>query len=372
MNLDHIPIIDHHAHAVFHEPLWRSEPLEPMFTEAYDADIWRHHVRNNLYFQRSIADLAGFYGCEEDVEAVLAARQRCDYLELGRRFFRAANISDWLIDDGIWTDRLMSVEQCAALGPRTARVLRLEAEIAPFIQDHDSARSLFQAFNQHLEKVAPSLIGFKSIIAYRTGLDVVPHDWPAVEAAYTEFKRELRPGQIPRLNTKPLNDTLLWWALEVAAASGKPIQFHTGYGDPDLDMRLANPLHLRGLLEAPQLAGLKVVTLHCYPYVREAGYLASVYGGAYLDLGLTVPYLSVQGMRGAVQEALHLSPVSKVLFSSDAQRTPEMFWLAAKWGRKVLGQSLQGAIDDGDLRPAQAERAAEMILRGNAQQVYGL
>ena len=54
------------------------------------------------------------------------------------------------------------------------------------------------------------------------------------------------------------------------------MQFHTGFGDPDLDLRLANPLHLRPLFESEALRGLRIVCLHCYPYVREAGYLASV------------------------------------------------------------------------------------------------
>lgn len=54
--------------------------------------------------------------------------------------------------------------------------------------------------------------------------------------------------------------------------------FVTRYGDKDLDLRLANPLHLRTLLEDKRFSRCRVVLLHAsYPFSREASYLASVY-----------------------------------------------------------------------------------------------
>ena len=137
-------------------------------------------------------------------------------------------------------------------------------------------------------------------------------------------------------------------------------------------MRLANPLHLRSLFEDPSLRGLKVVMLHCYPFTREAGYLASVYPGAYLDLSLSIPFLSQHGMRTHVHEALHLSPLSKLLFATDASRTPELFYLGARWGRRMLGEVLSDTVRVGDLTVNEAEDAAVMILRGNALALYPL
>lgn len=59
-----------------------------------------------------------------------------------------------------------------------------------------------------------------------------------------------------------------------------------------------------------------------YPFVREAAYLASVYSQVYVDIGLAVPFLSVAGMRGVLQQLLELSPVSKLMYSSDAHMIP--------------------------------------------------
>lgn len=370
MELSHLAIYDHHAHALFPEAVWRAAPLEPYFSEAYDPQVLSRFVRDNLFFRRSIRDLAGFYGCEPSAQAVQEARQRWDYPELCRRMFAEANLTCWLIDDGIWTDRLMSVGESAALtGVPTRRVLRLETELAKLVPQHDSFASLQKAFVALLHEAAPTLAGLKSIIAYRSGLEVtLPGQ--EVERSYTVLKRGLKPGEAPKLSDKAVLDAALWKALEVAAETGLPVQFHTGYGDPDLDLRLANPLHLRSVLEEPRFEGLKVVLLHCYPFVREAGYLASVYPGAYLDIGLTIPYTSVHGMKSALHEALHLAPLSKVLFSTDAQRTPELFWLAARWGRRVLAEVLAATAGDGDLSRPEAEWAAERILYANAAELY--
>ncbi len=370
MNLNHIPIYDHHAHALYYEHLWRSEALEPYFTEAYDPVILKDFVKDNLYFKRSMRDLAAFYKCDSTVEAVLEARQKWNYQELCQQMFKAANISQWLIDDGIWADKLMTVaESQAHTGVKTFRVARLETELAKLLPKFDSPAKLLSAFAEHLYSLAPNVIAFKSIIAYRTGLDITHHHPSTLERTFSELKNQAKT-EVVKIVNKPLLDEALWVALEVAAQTNKPIQFHTGYGDPDLNLRLANPLHLRTIFETPALKNVNVVMLHCYPFVKETGYLASVYAGAYLDVGLTIPYTSVHAMKTAMHEALHLSPITKVLFSTDAQRTPEIFYLAAKWGRKVLGDVLDETVNNGDLTASEATWAAERILQQNSAELY--
>jgi hypothetical protein len=373
MDLTAIPLYDHHAHALFREAIWRREPLEPYFTEATDPEFLSRFGRDNLYFRRALRDLAGFYGCAPTVEALVEARQRADYPALARQLLGQARLAHWLIDDGLWTDQLLSVADCAAMipGVPVRRIARLETELANLVEQHDRASSLLAAFVDRAAALVPQVAAFKSIAAYRTGLDLSQPATTEVETAFAGVRRAIVPGRSPRLTAKPLIDAMLWAVLPVAAAAGTPVQFHTGFGDPDLDLRLANPLHLRPLFEASTLRGLRVVCLHAYPYVREAGYLASVYPGAYVDLGLTVPYTSVHAMRTALHEAMHLAPITKVLLSTDAQRTPETFWLAARWGRRILGHVLEATAADGDLSGDEAEWAASRILCENAADLYG-
>jgi predicted TIM-barrel fold metal-dependent hydrolase len=107
------------------------------------------------------------------------------------------------------------------------------------------------------------------------------------------------------------------------------------------------------------------VLLHCYPFVREAGWLAHVYGNVWFDLSLTIPHVSRPAEH--LRQALELAPVSKLLYASDAARTPELYYLAAKWWREALAEVLSEELPE-----QEAEQAARSILRENALALYGL
>ena len=373
MNLEHLPILDHHAHALFREDVWRDTPIEYYLSEAYDRQMVEHFVQDNVFARRSYRELAGFYQCEPTRAAVLEARSRWNHADLTKKMMLETGIEQILIDDGIWPESMISVEDMAsACDIPTMRVVRLETELALLFDRASSIGDLLETFEAHLRVLAPKVIGFKSVIAYRTGLNVERHSSADLKNAFSEIKAAHQPGSKLRLSNKVLLDEALWLALRVAAETKRPVQFHTGYGDPDLDLRLANPLHLRPLFESRDLKGLQVAMLHCYPFVREAGYLTSVYPGAYLDLGLTIPYMSTHAMFESARDALHLAPITKILFSTDASRTPELYWLGARHGRRVLARALEATVQDGDLTEAEAMWAAERMFSGNAKDLYRL
>jgi predicted TIM-barrel fold metal-dependent hydrolase len=154
-------------------------------------------------------------------------------------------------------------------------------------------------------------------------------------------------------------------ALEANEATGAPLplQVHCGFGDWDLHLARADPSHLKPLIE--RFRETPFVLLHCYPFVREAGWLAHVYGNVWFDLSLTIPHVARPAEM--VRQALELAPVSKLLYASDAARTPELYLLAATWWREALAEVLAEALD-----PAHAEEAGTRILRGNALALYDL
>jgi len=153
-------------------------------------------------------------------------------------------------------------------------------------------------------------------------------------------------------------------AFEVNEATGEPlpVQVHCGFGDSDLWLARADPSHLKPVLE--RFTETRFVLLHCYPFVREAGWLAHVYGHVWFDLSLTIPHVSRPAEM--LRQALELAPVSKLLYASDAARTPELYYLAAKWWREALGEVLPKLLGD------DAEEAANRILRENALALYAL
>ena len=101
------------------------------------------------------------------------------------------------------------------------------------------------------------------------------------------------------------------------------------------------------------------------PFVREAGWLAHVYGNVYFDLSLTIPHVARPAE--VVREALELAPVSKLLYASDAARTPELYYLAAKWWREALAAVLPELLGEDD-----AADAGRRILRQNALDLYDI
>jgi uncharacterized protein len=135
------------------------------------------------------------------------------------------------------------------------------------------------------------------------------------------------------------------------------VQVHTGFGDSDLLLPAARPGYLKPLIE--RFRETSFVLLHCYPFVRKAGWLAHVYGNVSFDLSLTIPHVSRP--ESVLAEALELAPVSKLLYASDAARAPELYLLASIWWRDALAEVLPAAL------PADAvEPAARMVTRDNA------
>jgi uncharacterized protein len=109
------------------------------------------------------------------------------------------------------------------------------------------------------------------------------------------------------------------------------------------------------------------VLLHCYPFVRQADWLAHVYSNVWFDLSLTIPHVSRPAE--ALREALELAPVSKLLYASDAARTPELYLLAATWWREALAEVLTEVLRLGTpRRPDDSARERARALRpGKAQ-----
>jgi hypothetical protein len=328
-----------------------------LFSESPDPRQWPH-VATGLTYLRAIPVLAGLLGCEATEEAVYERRRTSDPDEYAATMLRATG-SEWLlIDEGFppagqgpsW-ERMGELAGCAA-----APVLRIEA-----LGDDGIARGLELDELRELVRTevaagrSRGYVGLKTIAAYRSGLDVsAPDPASAAEAL------DARP---PRLAPKPLVDLLLFDALEANAAEPLPVQVHCGFGDSDLMLPRADPGHMKPLIE--RFEATPFVLLHCYPYVREAGWLAHVYANVFFDVSLTIPHVSRPGEM--VRQALELAPTSKLLYASDASRAPELYPLAATWWREALSEVL------GEVLPApEAEDAGRRVLRENALALYSL
>jgi predicted TIM-barrel fold metal-dependent hydrolase len=163
----------------------------------------------------------------------------------------------------------------------------------------------------------PEVAGFKTVICYRTGLDIEPDYEEAARAVGHPFERYVKScirRRTYRIERKPLNDYLVLRTLEILSEEvphsdslAKPLQFHTGLGDNDISLLESNPAHLQQIIEA--YPSVPFVLLHsAYPFTQEAGYLATVYRHVYLDLGEVFPMVSRDGQEAVLRQALELSP----------------------------------------------------------------
>jgi hypothetical protein len=366
---DDLPLIDGHAHPVL-PPAAAREPFVRYFTEAGDPETIARHAPHTLFYRHALRELAAFLGCDATEDAVIRARElliSTGFDAYLRRLFADARVEAVLLDDGYPpTGALTPAEMGAISGVTTRRVLRLEPLVEELVPACDTPAALKEALLRELDAARPGLVAVKSIIAYRSGLAIDAPDAREVERALAEVRAAWggRPG---RLAAKALLDDAIAAATEWAAAHGLPVQLHTGFGDRDLDLRLANPLHLRPALERGALSTGPIVLLHAaYPYAREAAYLASVYPQVYVDISLAAPLLAGPGLTRVLEQLLALAPVTKILYGSDAWGIPEWFWLAARAARRALAEALSW------LPEGEARWVARRLLHDNASELYGL
>lgn len=375
MDLDAVPILDQHCHSLLRDGTVADAVVYAgFFSESGDPTMHAHHVPETVFYRWAIRELAGILACAPTTEAVVAARGGMSTAALAQRLLGLANIAVLLVDHGYQTEETWPPAELAARVPcRVLPILRLEALAQELIVLHETFEALLDAYSAVVERAqADGFVALKSIVAYRTGLAVAPTSRAAAAAAFGPVKERARRDGRVRLAAKPLNDYLLLRALEIAARQALPVQIHTGFGDADLDLREANPLHLRPLLESGRYANVPFVLLHAsYPYVRELGYLAAIYANVYADVGLAIPHLAAE-IPTMLRQVLSLAPSTKVLYSSDASQIPELFWLAARWGRRGLGTVLDELVTLGALDGDEALAMGRRVLGGNAAGIYGL
>src|SRR6266567_5109981 len=375
LDLSGIPVVDNHCHPVLLNQQVDAPGFRNYFTEASDPSIPEKHIPNTVYYLWLLRQLATVYGCPNTEEDILAIRSGLDDDTLLERFFRAANIDTLILDPAFpLPHTCYSPEHMGQLGHcRTARMLRLETLMQQLIVQYQNFDEVVDRYTLTLTNAREQgYCALKSIVAYRTGLEISEWSKDQAVSSFQEALLAIRNGQL-RIAHKPLIDYLLHIAFRQAAEQELPVQFHTGYGDGDTDMRLGNPLHLRDVLERKEYQPMKVVLLHeSYPYTQLGAYLAAIYPHVYFDLSYMIPFVDRLEMLAFTRQALGVTPASKLMYSSDGIHVPEMHWAGAIRGRSIIGLVLQEMIDADEIDQEQAYDLALQILHDTAYTVYEL
>jgi uncharacterized protein len=370
--IDSLRLVDHHVHGATRSA-YSAGAFEDAITE---SDRHRRPGHSSFDSQVGVA-LLRWCAPVLDLEphtrpaGYLARRRDLGPEEVNRRFLRAAGAAAFLVDTGFAAEGLLDPgEMAAESGSSAFEIVRLEAVAEEVVVTGIDASGFSAAFHERLEaRLAGGAVGTKSIVAYRHGLDVDPtRPAPAeVTAAAGRWLGEIESGGSVRVIDPTLLRSFLWAGID----SGLPLQIHTGFGDTDLDLHRSNPLLLTDFLRLAEPAGTPVVLLHCYPFHREAGYLAQMFPNAFFDVGEAVNYLGTQSQQ-LVAESLELGPFGKQLFSSDAWGPSELHYLGAHLWRRAMTKVLGRYVGDGDWSVQTAIRVATMVGVENAAGLYRL
>ena len=205
-------------------------------------------------------------------------------------------------------------EMAAAAGTSAAEIVRLESVFEQLATDVGAAAAV-RTFPEVLAERTATAAGLKSVVAYRFGFDFAPDPPAPAEAVAAAGAMLATAGQRGTAGRRP--DLAALPALErrrprAAAAAALRLRRPRPRPAPRAT-RCCSPAS--SALVEPR--GVDVLLLHCYPYHRQAGYLAQVFPHVYFDVGLAVNHTGL-GSAGVVAESLELAPFAKILFSSDA------------------------------------------------------
>ncbi len=366
--VEELRLVDHHMHSVlpgqvpeseFERFLTESDRPPPVGTTGFDSQL-------GFALRRWCGPVLGL---ASSAAASVYIGYRNSMRETGpaELLLSGAGCSHLLVDTGFTAPGSASLAELGELAEAVAlEVVRLESVAEELAGSGCPAAEFGDRFGELLWQRSAQAPAVKSIVAYRYGLDFDPTRPTSAEvrAAAGDWLRSVAATGQARVADPVLLRHLLWCAVD----RGLPIQLHAGFGDPDLDLRRADPLLARKFLAT---CGVPVVLLHCYPFHRNAAFLAQAYPNVYLDVGLALNYVGARAA-AVLAEALELAPFGKVLYSSDAYGLPELVYLGARLWRQAVTELFGGWVAAGHWTEADAIRVASLIGAENAARLYGL
>jgi hypothetical protein len=350
--IDRTPIIDHHAHNLLLPHELEARQLMSITTEASDGAL--KDTPSSLSHMRAVKQLSEVLGCASDwksVEAAIVEKRKDPDDAWARQCFEG--IETVLVDDGLDGSTVHSWDWHHRLTrSKCKRIVRIEkvAEtiLAKLLKDRgatlrlsrDGGKEAFEIweklFTNAIQQAIsdPDVVGFKSVICYRTGLVI------AVKGPFDreEAKKRILTADMTRLEDEyfsPFFVGLTAYLISNSQEPRKPFQFHTGLGDNDITLSLASPSHMQPFIK--KYPNVPIVLLHSsYPFTKEAGYLASVYENVFLDIGEVFPMVSQDGQESILKESLELCPSQKLCWSTDGHWFPETYLLAVMQVREAM------------------------------------
>jgi hypothetical protein len=194
--------------------------------------------------------------------------------------------------------------------------------------------------------------GIKQLQAYTRALD-----FPACRDADVVWSGGLTPNEIRTFQDWVVNE-----CCRLADARGWPHQVHVGTHN----LAQSSPLPLASL--ATRYPHMKLVMLHCWPFLDECGWLAKHHPNVYIDT-CWQPVLNPAFYEEAMTSWLTYVPMHKIMCAHDSTSV-EMAVGSSLFTREILAQVLTQHLSLSSSH--RLEQAAAGFLHNNAVAVYGI
>ena len=372
MNLDNIktaladlPLIDNHCH-LYQADNQAHDLATVLNLSALEAPS--DQCRQTMIYRLMLRELGSYLNLSGAPDQEILARRdelrSDDYPGWTAGLFNEGRVEALLIDTG-YRPAAQPLERFEKVHPCGVRyIFRMETALDPLWREYSQGGLNFREVeDRYYADLGAGLgqdkiVALKSILGYRTGLEVHPVD-----------RSELLTGGAAE---KKFRDYFLYQTMKRLVPLGLPVQLHAAFGESHINMRNNNPIMLKYILDQPEFRELPLILVHggC-PRCFEAGFLAMGYPNVYVDLSEMIPFVPLGAKQGVI-DILNMAPFNKVLYGSDGFLIPEIHWLGSRMIRRIMAEVLADLIDQGLFDFDRAVETAGLIFSENARNLYRL
>lgn len=392
LQLQEIGLIDTHAHRI--HP--RRGAGDLTYAVGYlPGEHQRCHAEHTLLYDLLSEKLRIQYGLPANAskEEIRAERDRLlnrDFAAYTRELLQNVGVDVYLMENGSpLNSPLYSAEETAffdSMIPRKQQrnMVRIERVLEGILLTElpDTFEKLQARYELLLEAELsnPETVAIKSCIAYYGGLDVNPVSEKMAAKSYEAIRERLAKCKQPRKiadlvideKSKDFYQYFLFYTAHIANRFDVPIQIHTGQGAMKyIDVRTTNPIHLIDFLTHEDVLNkVRIVLLHGgNSFEEETGNLVLQFENVYSDFSGAI-WSTAANAKQRLRGLLERAPLDKIMYGSDANVVPELYFFSPIRFREVLNGLMKDYVDEGVIGKERAREYAKLIMRENALQCY--
>ena len=386
-NLAEVAVTDIHCFAFPNQPNVTREKLEEIFSLGGPTVSGLGSVKSETQessfeslpdYTMFLNHLSKFLNCAPNTETIIASRNKraskTNFRSYLASLFKSVRLGTLCLDDGLFS---VPLEQLKTYAPfKLYRITRIETIIKKLLENGKtkSYSDLVDEFERALlDSIRnESTIAFKSVIAYRSGLDIDPSEDES--EAEKEFDQLLQgKAEISWFGpiVPKIRNSLLMKAIRKAGERGVFFEIHTGLGDTDILGSKCNPILLQRLFQDKRTMGTKIVLIHGgYPHTVEASWLARDFPNIFIELSTPHPPAFASTLnKQRFFEILSMAPPGRIVYGSDCFDLPECHWYSAKLAKLALSEALSEMLAKEMVNEDQCYAIGELVLSGNAKKL---